>query len=59
MSGYITPAQMAERVQMSVRWVRDRIAAGELHAVKMGPKLWRIPLAEAAAFEARQAEKGA
>ena len=57
MSDYLTVAQMAEKVGMSVRWVRDQIARGELKATRMGVKLWRIPRAEAEAFEQRMAQQ--
>jgi len=57
MSDYLTVAQMAEKVGMSVRWVRDQIARGELKATRMGVKLWRIPRAEAEAFEQRMAQR--
>jgi hypothetical protein len=35
-SDWITPEQLAERMGRSVRWVKDRMASGDLPSVKVG-----------------------
>jgi len=41
---------LAQRWGVSIKWLRRRIGAGELHAVRFG-HLIRVPLAEAQRFE--------
>jgi excisionase family DNA binding protein len=39
---YLTPAQVAEELQVTVVTVRRWIANGELRAAKAGPRRWTI-----------------
>ena len=39
---YLTPAQVAEELQVTVVTVRRWIAIGELRATKAGPRRWMI-----------------
>ncbi len=38
----LTPAQLAEEMQVTVATVRRWISTGELHASKAGPRRWTI-----------------
>jgi excisionase family DNA binding protein len=45
---YLTPAQVAEELQVTTVTVRRWIASGELPAAKAGPRKWRIRRADMA-----------
>jgi excisionase family DNA binding protein len=45
---YLTPAQVAEELQVTTVTVRRWIASGELPAAKAGPRKWRIRRADLA-----------
>jgi excisionase family DNA binding protein len=47
----LTPAQVANRWQVSERHVRNMVARGELPGVRLGGKLLRIRLADVEAIE--------
>ena len=42
---YLTVGEVADRLRVSVRWVYDRLWAGELPRARFGAA-WRIPRAE-------------
>lgn len=43
---YLSPAQVAEQLQVTTVTVRRWIASGELPAAKAGPRKWRIRRAD-------------
>ncbi len=43
---YLSPAQVAEELQVTTVTVRRWIASGELPAAKAGPRKWRIRRAD-------------
>jgi excisionase family DNA binding protein len=45
---YLTPAQVADELQVTTVTVRRWIAGGELPAAKAGPRKWRIRRADLA-----------
>ena len=45
---YLTPAQVADELQVTTVTVRRWIASGELRAAKAGPRKWRIRRADLA-----------
>ena len=45
---YLSPAQVAEQLQVTTVTVRRWIASGELPAAKAGPRKWRIRRADVA-----------
>jgi excisionase family DNA binding protein len=47
---YLTPAQVAEELQVTVVTVRRWIASGELRASKAGPRRWTIRRSDLDAF---------
>ncbi len=47
---YLTPAQVAEELQVTVVTVRRWIANRELRATKAGPRRWMIRRSDLAAF---------
>lgn len=51
MAQWLTPADLAERWQISPRTIRGMLADGELPAMRIGGKLWRIRLDDVEAYE--------
>jgi excisionase family DNA binding protein len=47
---YLTPAQVAEEMQVTVVTVRRWIAGGELRAAKAGPRKWMIRRSDVESF---------
>jgi excisionase family DNA binding protein len=47
---FLTPAQVAEEMQVTVVTVRRWIAGGELRAAKAGPRKWRIRRSDLESF---------
>jgi excisionase family DNA binding protein len=47
---YLTPAQIAEELHVTVVTVRRWIASGELRATKAGPRRWTIRRTDLDAF---------
>jgi len=47
---YLTPAQVAEELHVTVVTVRRWIANGELRASKAGPRMWMIRRSDLADF---------
>lgn len=43
---YLTPAQVADELQVTTVTVRRWIASGELPAAKAGPRKWRVRRAD-------------
>lgn len=52
-SEYLTPAQVAEEMQVTVVTVRRWIAGGELRAAKAGPRKWMIRRSDLESFLSR------
>jgi excisionase family DNA binding protein len=50
---YLTPAQVADELQVTVVTVRRWIASRELRATKAGPRRWMIRRSDLADFMAR------
>ena len=40
---WLTPQQFAERLGVSPRWVRERVADGTFPAVRIGHRIWITP----------------
>lgn len=51
----MTPADVAARWGVSDTFVYGLLNSGQLRAFKLGPKLWRIKLADVEAYECRTA----
>jgi excisionase family DNA binding protein len=49
---YMTVADAAKALEVSGRAIRARIAAGQMHAEQVNPRLWMIPLAEVERWKA-------
>lgn len=49
----LSVAEVAERLSVGVKWVRYRIAIGDLAVVRIGGSRWRVTEAELAAFVRR------
>jgi excisionase family DNA binding protein len=43
---YLTPAQFADALSVSIRTVRNWMKTGVIHATRVGPRLIRIPTTE-------------
>jgi len=56
---YLTPAQVAEELHVTVVTVRRWIANGELRATKAGPRRWTIRRSDLDAFLASGGRLGA
>lgn len=54
---YLSPAQVAEQLQVTTVTVRRWIASGELPAAKAGPRKWRIRRADVARMLSPQAPR--
>ena len=50
---YLTPAQVADELQVTVVTVRRWIASRELRATKAGPRRWMISRSDLKSFMAR------
>jgi len=48
---YVTVRELAEYWRVSQKQIRRRVAAGHLSGLRLGPRLWRITVASALAFE--------
>ena len=48
---YVTVRELAEYWQVSARQIRQRVAAGHLSGLRLGPRICRISVASALAFE--------
>ena len=55
---YLTPAQVAEELQVTVVTVRRWIASRELRATKAGPRRWMIRRSDLDAFLAAGGQPG-
>ena len=53
---YLTPAQVAEELQVTTITVRRWITSGQLAAAKAGPRKWRIRRSEVDRFLAGRGE---
>ncbi len=49
-SGWLTTAEVAERLRVNQRTVQRWVASGQLRATKAGPKVWRIREQDLQAF---------
>ncbi len=54
---YLSPAQVAQELQVSTVTVRRWIASGELPAAKAGPRKWRIRRADVSQMLAPAAQR--
>jgi excisionase family DNA binding protein len=54
---YVTPAQVADELQVTVVTVRRWIASGELRASKAGPRRWMIRRSDVDAFVSGQTSR--
>jgi excisionase family DNA binding protein len=54
---YLSPAQVAEELQVTTVTVRRWIASGELPAAKAGPRKWRIRRADVAQMLSPEAQR--
>ena len=50
---YVSVAELAKYWQVSRKQIYKQIDAGTLHAIRLGPRLYRIKTTEALAFEKR------
>jgi excisionase family DNA binding protein len=48
---YVTVGELAEYWRMSRKQIYKQIEGGTLHAIKLGPRLLRISIAQAISFE--------
>jgi excisionase family DNA binding protein len=48
---YVTVRELAEYWRVSQKQVRRRVASGSLRGLRLGPRIWRITVASALAFE--------
>jgi excisionase family DNA binding protein len=48
---YVTVRELAEYWRVSQKQIRQRVAAGNLSGLRLGPRLCRISVASALAFE--------
>lgn len=51
----LTLEDLAERLQVSVSTIRRLVAAGEIHAFKVGARVWRVRRVDYDAYLARMA----
>ena len=56
---YLTPAQVADELQVTVVTVRRWIANRELRAAKAGPRRWMISRSDLKSFLAQGGQSGA
>ncbi len=54
---YLSPAQVAEELQVTTVTVRRWIASGELSAAKAGPRKWRIRRADVSQMLSPEAQR--
>jgi hypothetical protein len=54
---YVTVRELAEYWRISQRQIRQRIATGQLSGLRLGPRICRISVASALAFERASAEE--
>jgi excisionase family DNA binding protein len=54
---YVTVRELAEYWRVSQRQIRQRIATGHLSGLRLGPRICRISVASALAFERASAEE--
>jgi excisionase family DNA binding protein len=48
---YVTVRELAEYWRVSQKQIRQRVAAGQLSGLRLGPRICRISVASALAFE--------
>jgi excisionase family DNA binding protein len=53
---YVTVRELAEYWRVSQRQIRQRVATGHLSGLRLGPRICRISVASALAFERASAE---
>ena len=53
---YVTVRELAEYWRVSQKQVRQRVAAGHLSGLRLGPRICRISVASALAFERASAQ---
>jgi len=53
---YVTVRELADYWRVSQRQIRQRIATGHLNGLRLGPRICRISVASALAFERASAE---